>query len=50
MEKNIDLRETIQRVEMEIERVPVEFRQIVRVKYEEEIRRKMHEMNRDGEY
>ena len=47
--ENIDLRETILRVETAIEMVPGEFRQLVRTNYLEEIRQKMHEMNRDGE-
>ena len=49
LEEGIDLRETIPRVETATEKIPAEFRQMVRTKYQEEMEKKIREKNRDGE-
>ena len=49
LEEGRDLRETIPRVETAIEKIPAEFRQMVRTKYQEEMEKKICEKNRDGE-
>ena len=49
LDENIDLRETIPRVETAMEKIPAEFRPIVRMKYQEEIEKRIREGNRDVE-